>query len=86
MVRGLGLGPALFVAVRKGRSMCGNPQTDRAVRRGAALLAAKWPLYTLRGKSHYAGPGKDQQLASPGSLEARTFIQSFEVTDAACAY
>jgi hypothetical protein len=33
MVRGLGLGLALFVAVRKGRSMCGNPQADRAVRR-----------------------------------------------------
>ncbi len=45
MVRGLGLGPALFVAVRTGCPMCGNPQADRAVRRAATLLAAKWPLY-----------------------------------------
>jgi len=60
----LAFGPALFVGVRKGRSMCGNPQADRTARRGVTLLAAKWPLYTLRGKSHNGGSGRieDQQL------------------------
>lgn len=76
MVRGLGLGPALFVAVRKGRSMCGNRRQIEPCGAPPTLLAAKWPLYTFRGNSHYAGPGRieDQQLASPGSLEARTLF------------
>jgi hypothetical protein len=76
MVRGLGLGPELFVAVCKGRSMCGNPQANRAVRRAAYTTCGKVASYTLCGKSDYAGPGRieDQQLASPGSLEARTLF------------